>query len=436
MNEKVIFWISFLIPGSGHLMMKKMKMAIGGFLFTIVSWIAAFQYLIPSIMQSFQYHSEGEYEGAWTIGAESYIDDSFLILVLAVFSAACLIALLLVNYGFARDARNTKRLIDNGEVTLSLKEKLQVIAPDAVPQAIIAPSFIFMFLIMFVPAIVSILIAFTNYKTPVLPPAFLVEWEGVGNFVDLFQDPRLSTAFTDTLAWSLIWTFSATMLTLFLGVFLAVICNNKNIKGKKFFRTVYLLPWAVPAFLTILIFQIFFSRHGAMNTIVMPFFTGTEYDFATSIGFLLSPEIAKVTIILIQGWLGFPYIYVLVTGILQTIPDDLYEAANIDGGNPWTNFWDITFPIIIASAAPTMITQFTFNFNNVMIFYLLVTDIPKEVGAMYGPLETIASLGYKLMTEQEFSTAAVFTLLTSVVVSAVVLWSWIKTGAFKKEDVM
>ncbi len=149
----------------------------------------------------------------------------------------------------------------------------------------------------------------------------------------------------------------------------------------------------------------------------------------------MDPNIAKVVIILIQGWLGFPYIYVLVTGILQTIPADLYEAANIDGGNPWSNFWDITFPIVMASAAPTMITQFTFQFNNVVIIYLLTGSVVKDIGSTYGPLETIASMGYQLMLDAEFSTAAVFTLITSVIVSSVVLWSWIKTGAFKREEV-
>ncbi len=436
MSDKLIFWISFLIPGSGHILMKRTKAGVLGVLFTIAAWVVSVIFLIPNILASFVYHNDGGYEGQWTLGAQEITDDSFLILITTVFSVAVIAVFILVAYAFARDARNAKKTINSGEVVLTFKEKAKAIAPDAIPQLVIAPSFAFMFVIMFVPAIVSILIAFTNYRSHIVPPGFLVSWEGLDNFAALFSDPRLTSAFTDTLSWSLIWTFCATMLTLVLGVVLAILCNNKHIKGKKFFRTVYLLPWAVPAFLTILIFQIFFSRHGAMNSIVLPLFTGSEYSFETAVGFLLDADLAKVTVILIQGWLGFPYIYVLVTGILQTIPDDLYEAANIDGGNPWSNFWDITFPIIMSSAAPTMITQFTFNFNNVMIFYLLVTDIPKEVGSMYGPLETIASLGYNLLVQQEFSTAAVFTLLTSLVVSGVVLFSWIKTGAFKKEDVM
>ena len=90
----------------------------------------------------------------------------------------------------------------------------------------------------------------------------------------------------------------------------------------------------------------------------------------------------------------------------------------------------------MTSATPTLITQFTFNFNNVVIIYLLTDSVVKEVGSLYGPLETIASLGYKLTIEAEYSTAAVFTLITSTFVGFVVLFTWMKTGAFSKEDMM
>ncbi len=437
MHKTAIFGLSFIIPGSGHLILKQYKRAIFALLYTAITWYATITVLIPSIAQSFMYHISGPYEGSWVIGMVEYEDDSFILLMGTVFSIACIIAFLFINYWIARDARNTKVSLDAGEEILTFKERARALAPEAVPNAIASPAFVLMFLFLIVPSIVSILIAFTNYRTPILPPAYLLEWEGLGNFERLFSDERLTKVFTDTLGWTLTWTFCATMLTLVLGILLAVLCNNKHVKGKKFFRTVYLLPWAVPAFLTILIFEIFFSRIGTMNTIVIPFFTGVEYEMGNAVPFLTDANIMKVLIILIQGWLGFPYIYVLVTGVLQTIPDDLYEAAGMDGGNAWSNFWDITFPIVFASASPTFITQFTFNFNIVVIIYLLTESVVKEVGDQYGPLETIASLGYKLMVEeQDFSTAAVFTLITSVIVSVVVLWSWVKTGAFKREDVM
>ena len=437
MNKRLIFFLSFLVPGTGHLLLKQYKRAIFGLIYTAITWFCTITALVPNIMKSFVNHISGDYAGSLVIGTTEYVDDSFMLLMGTVFSVACIIAFVAINYAFARDAKGVKIAIDCNEEVLSIRKKAQILAPEIIPNAIASPAFVLMFLFLIVPAIISILIAFTNYKNPILPPAYLLEWEGVSNFQKLFTDPRLGKAFTDTLGWTITWTICSTMLTLVLGILLAVLCNNKHIKGKKFFRTVYLLPWAVPAFLTILIFQIFFSKIGTMNTVVIPFFTGSEYSMGTAVPFLTDPNLMKIIIILIQGWLGFPYIYVLVTGILQTIPDDLYEASGIDGGNAWTNFWDITFPIVFASAAPTFITQFTFNFNNVVIIYLLTGSVVKGVGDVYGPLETIASLGYKLMTEeQDFTTAAVFTLITSTVVGAIVLWSWVRTGAFKREEVM
>ncbi len=436
MSEKFIFILTMLIPGSGQFINGETKKGIFGIVYMILAWVSTIFALVPTLMSVAVYNTAGDYAGSITIGATEMIDNSFYILVESIFAILVIGAFILVAFGFAYDAKRVRRSINEGETVLHTRERIKAMASDIIPHAVTAPSYILMFLFMIVPAIVSIAIVFTNYKKPVLPPAFLIEWVGFQNFANLFTDPSLSAVFKETFLWTFIWTFSATTLTIVLGTLLAVVMHNKKIKGKKFFRTVYLLPWAVPAFLTILIFQIFFSKVGAMNTIVLPFFTGTDYNPATAIGFLIDPNLAKMTVILIQSWLGFPFIFVLITGILQAIPDDLYEAAGIDGGNAWTNFWDITFPMIMIAAAPMLITQYTFNFNNVTIIYLLGSAVVKPVGAVYGPLETIASLGYQLTLDANYATAATFTLISSLIVSTIVLISWLKTGAFKNEEVM
>lgn len=436
MSEKFIFILSLLIPGSGQFINGEIKKGIFGIVYTALAWVSTIFVLLPTLLKVAVYNTGGDYTGAITIGATEMVDNSFYILVQSVFALLVIGAFIVVALGFAYDAKHVRRAINDGDTVLHTRDRIKAMSSDLIPHAVTAPSYILMFLFMIVPAIVSIAIVFTNYKKPILPPAFLIEWVGFENFLNLFTDPSLSAVFKETFVWTFIWTFSATTLTIVLGTLLAVIMHNKKIKGKKFFRTVYLLPWAVPAFLTILIFQIFFSKVGAMNTIVLPFFTGSEYNPSTAIGFLIDPNLAKMTIILIQSWLGFPFIFVLVTGILQAIPDDLYEAAGMDGGNAWTNFWDITFPMLMIAAAPMLITQYTFNFNNVTIIYLLGGAVVKPLGAVYGPLETIASLGYQLTLEANYATAATFTLISSLFVSTIVLISWLKTGAFKNEEVM
>ncbi len=436
MSERLIFMLTLLVPGLGQFINGETKKGIFGLVYAILAWISTLFGLLPTIMSVAVLHTGGDYAGSVTIGMTEMIDNSFYILVESIFAILVIAAFVIVAIGFAYDAKRVRKAINEGETVLHTRERIKAMASDIIPHAVTAPSYILMFLFMIIPAIVSVAIVFTNYKKPILPPAFLIEWVGFENFTNLFTDPSLVAVFKETFLWTFIWTFSATTLTIVLGTLLAVVMHNKKIKGKKFFRTVYLLPWAVPAFLTILIFQIFFSKVGAMNTIVLPFFTGTNYDPATAIGFLIDPNLAKMTVILIQSWLGFPFIFVLITGILQAIPDDLYEAAGIDGGNAWTNFWDITFPMIMIAAAPMLITQYTFNFNNVTIIYLLGSAVVKPVGAVYGPLETIASLGYQLTLDANYATAATFTLISSLIVSTIVLISWLKTGAFKNEEVM
>lgn len=428
----VIFLISLLIPGSFHLKFKRFKIGLAGIVLFLIEILTIVTFIIPNLLLLAYKQDDGKY----TIGAVPMEHDSFLILVGSVVGLLMIIAFFVINYFFARDARNIDQQLKEYGYAQSSIEKMREVSSELIPNAITLPKFILIFIFTIIPAIVSILVAFTNYRTPVLPPAFLIEWRGLDNFSKLVNDDATRSVFTDTFMWTMIWTLSASTLVIVLGTTLAVVANNKHIRGKKFFRTVYILPWAVPAFLTILVFQVFFSKIGTMNTVVMPFLTGEDYSVSNAIGFLLNKDSARILIILIQGWLGFPYVFILVTGVLQTIPDDLYEASSIDGGGPVTNFFDITLPLILISVAPVFITQFTFNFNNVTIIYLLGEATVKDVGSLYGPLETISSLGFRLMIDAKYNEAAVFTLITSTLVAIVVLFTWIRMGAFKNEEVM
>ncbi|PKG40459.1 carbohydrate ABC transporter permease [Psychromonas sp. Urea-02u-13] len=432
MSQRFIFWLSMVIPGSGHMLLRRVRETLFGFSLLALEILVYFQFILPN----FRLLAVEQANGKITIGLERFVDDSFLIMVGSTLGAIMLLVFVALHYGFARDAKDVKRQIDINGFAITFTEKVRGLSHEIVPNIITAPKFILLFAFSFLPAIVSIAVAFTNYKRPILPPAFLLEWKGFSNFERLFTNERLASGFWDTLTWTMTWTFCASVLTIVLGTVLAVVANNKNIRGKKFFRTVYILPWAVPAFLTILVFQLFFSKVGGMNTMVIPFFTGNEYDVSTAIGFFLNADYAKITIILIQAWLGFPYVFILVTGVLQTIPDDLYEASSIDGGNAWTNFFDITLPLILISVAPVFITQFTFNFNNVTIVYMLGEATVQTVGAVYKPLDTISSLGFRLMMDAKYNEAAVYTLIASTFVGAIVLYTWLKAGAFKNEEVM
>jgi len=140
---------------------------------------------------------------------------------------------------------------------------------------------------------------------------------------------------------------------------------------------------------------------------------------------------------MMQGWLGFPYIYVLTLGILQSIPNDLYEAAYIDGANAWQKFRNITLPMILAVAAPTLISQYTFNFNNFSIIYLFNAGGPGSVGGGAGSTDILISWIYRLTTgtAPQYSMAAAVTLIISIIVIGISMIAFKKLHAFDMEDV-
>ena len=175
---------------------------------------------------------------------------------------------------------------------------------------------------------------------------------------------------------------------------------------------------------------------GSINTQVIPFINQLPFVDISAISWKTDPNWTKVAIILVQGWLGFPYIYVMVTGILQSISEDLYEAAKIDGANAWQRFSNITLPAVFLVAAPTFITQYTGNFNNFSMIYLFNNGGPGSVGGGAGSTDILISWIYKLTTgtSPQYSMASAITLIISIIVICVSLLVFKKTNAFNMGD--
>ena len=210
---------------------------------------------------------------------------------------------------------------------------------------------------------------------------------------------------------------------------MAILVNQKDLKLKRFIRTMFVLPWAVPGFVTILVFAgMFNDSFGAINNDILAFFSISPIPWMTDALW------TRVALILIQGWLGFPYIFIVTTGILQSIPEDLYEAAVIDGATSWDKFMNITLPVILTSMAPTLITQYTFNFNNFNIIYLFNGGGPATPGSTAGGPDILVSWIYKLtMQSSQYALAAALTILLSVFVIAIAMWQFRKSNSFNQE---
>ena len=182
--------------------------------------------------------------------------------------------------------------------------------------------------------------------------------------------------------------------------------------------------------------NIFNDTAGAINVQVLPWLNHLPFVEIGSIPWKTDPFWSKTALILIQGWLGFPYIYVMVTSILQAIPEELYEAAKIDGASAFQSFRNITLPSIFLVAAPTFITQYTGNFNNFSMIYLFNQGGPGSIGNNAGSTDILISWIYKLTTggSPQYSVAAAVTLMISGIVIVVSMISFKKTTAFEMED--
>ena len=151
---------------------------------------------------------------------------------------------------------------------------------------------------------------------------------------------------------------------------------------------------------------------------------------------MTDPFWAKIALIMIQTWLGFPFIFAMTTGILQSIPGELYEAATVDGATAWQQFRKITLPLVLYATAPILITQYTFNFNNFSIIYLFNGGYPAVAGQDAGGTDILISWIYKLtMTSAQYGKAAL-TMILSLIVITVALWQFKRTKSFQEEDMM
>lgn len=427
-NPKKAMWLS-LIPGLGQIYNK--QKAKGAIFLAVTALFLV--YFLGS--------GAGELAKLVTLGTVRGQDNSLFILIRGAFHLIITIVYFLFYALNIKDAGTVAKRINNGiAIPKTLKDMLHAIYENGFPYLLIIPSYIAMTFAIIFPVLVTLMIAFTNYDFKHTAPTTLLDWIGFQNFTNMWTLSTFRSAFTSVLGWTLIWALAASTLQIVLGILTAIIANQPFVKGKRIFGVIFLLPWAVPAFITILTFSNMFNDSvGAINAQVLPLFAKIfPFLDGVLIPWKTDPTWTKIALIMMQGWLGFPYIYVLTLGILQSIPNDLYEAAYIDGANGWQKFRNITFPMILAVAAPTLISQYTFNFNNFSIIYLFNDGGPGSVGGNAGSTDILISWIYKLTTSNstpQYSMAAAVTLIVSVIVISISMIAFKKLHAFDMEDV-
>ncbi|MFC4386758.1 carbohydrate ABC transporter permease [Gracilibacillus marinus] len=345
-----------------------------------------------------------------------------------------LISLIILAFGLGiyayniLDARKDAKARALGKSNPTLLQGIRDFYNNGFPYFMILPGLLMLLFIVVLPLIFMIGLAFTDYNQYNAPPRNLLNWVGFNNFIDLLNIDIWKETFFSVFTWTIVWTVIATTLQIGLGLFLALLVNDKRIKFKRTIRTVLILPWAVPAFVSILIFSALFNpTFGAINRDILS-------QFNVMIPWLSDPFWAKVALIMIQTWLGFPFVFALFTGVLQSVPQDMYEAADVDGGSRWQKFRFITLPHLLFATAPLLIMQYAGNFNNFNIIYLFNEGNPAVRGQNAGGTDILISWVYKLTFEtNNYNMAAAITIIMGLIVMGFAFFQFRKTASFKEE---
>jgi arabinogalactan oligomer/maltooligosaccharide transport system permease protein len=212
---------------------------------------------------------------------------------------------------------------------------------------------------------------------------------------------------------------------------LALMINKKGIKFKKMWRTVFIVTAAVPQFVSLLLMSQLLTDQGALNTILKQFGLIQQ-----SIPFLTDATLARMSVVIINIWVGIPYTMLITTGILMNIPEDLYESARIDGAGPFITFTKITMPYMLFVTTPYLITQFVGNINNFNVIYLLTRGNPLSTDYFQaGKTDLLITWLYKqTVNEQNYNLASAIGIITFILVATFSLLIYNSSKSAKKES--
>ncbi|WP_204466736.1 carbohydrate ABC transporter permease [Shouchella xiaoxiensis] len=360
-------------------------------------------------------------------------DHSIFLMIEGIIFLICGLLFLWMYYLNIRDARRVGFARDQGIAPNKFKKTLLVFSEKGFPYFLLMPSVVFTSFLTILPLIFGIAIAFTNYSAPNhIPPASLVDWVGFQTFIDLFNMKTWNRTFIGVFSWTFVWAILATVTTFFTGMFFAVLLNSKGIRFQKFWRSIYILPWAIPSFVSILIMRnLFNGEFGPINQYL-------DFIGLAAVPWLSDPNWAKFTLVVVNIWFGFPFWMVLMSGVMTSIDRELYDASQVDGANARQQFRKITLPIVMFSTAPLLIMQFAGNFNNFNLIYLLTQGGPVNVNYSYaGSTDILISWIYKLTLDQsQFAMASVVSILIFIALAGISIWNFRRTRAFKEEDTM
>jgi ABC-type sugar transport system permease subunit len=250
------------------------------------------------------------------------------------------------------------------------------------------------------------------------------DFVGLRNFERVVSDPRLTGAFFGVFTWTFIFAGISVLLCFMLGLALALVFNDDKLPLKGLFRTLAIIPYTIPGFISALIWV------GLLNPNFGPINSFLNSTFGVNPLWFTDGTLAKVAIFIVNTWLGYPYMLIVVLGALQSIPGDLYEAAQIDGASAWQRFRTITFPLLMVAVAPLLIGSFAFNFNNFTLIDLVTEGGPATPGSTTpaGQTDILISYSFRLAFAagrgNDYAFAAAISIFIFAIVAGITMFNF------------
>jgi len=425
--------LSVVLMGAGLLFHGQITKGILVFLFEIAFWFymitAGFSNL--SMLPSLGTQEQGK---VWNEAKQIYEytagDNSQQILLAGVITCFVIAGIIMLWILQLRQSYSLQKQIGRGEKVPGLKDDIRALFDGNLHITLMTLPCIGILIFNIVPLVYMISMAFTTYSKE-NDHLILFDWDGVNQFLRVLNmNGNIGRQFWHVLAWTIVWAIFATFLNYILGMILAMIINRKDTKGKAFWRFCFVLSIAVPQFVTLMIMNIMLQPSGAVNVLLKNLGLITE-----SIPFWSNKMIARITIIVINLWVGIPYTMLQVTGILQNIPAELYEASKMDGAGPVKTFFKITLPYMLFVTTPYLIASFVGNINNFNVIYLLSGGGPTYVGDTAGQTDLLVTWLYKLTVEQQYyNLGAVIGIMTFVILTIITLITYRNSSSYKNEE--
>lgn len=429
----IITKLSLLIMGLGNICHKQiikglMFLAIeaGYILFMIKSGIYNLS-MLPSLGTQEQVEVWNEKKGIFEYMAG---DNSLLILLYGVATVFLTIAFIIAWKESVKSSYKAEVLAKEGKHLNTFNEDIKSLFNQNLHKLLLSLPLTGVLAFTVLPLVFMITMAFTNYSKQ-NDHLVLFDWVGLANFKKILNmQDAIGQTFWSVLGWTIIWAIFATFLNYIFGMILAIVINRKETHAKGFWRFCFVLSIAVPQFVSLLIMRTMLNESGAVNVLLknagiinksLPFWTDATW--------------ARVTVIVINLWVGIPYTMMQVTGILKNIPAELYEAAKIDGATSVQTFFKITLPYMLFVTTPYLITTFTGNINNFNVIFLLSGGNPTPVGKTAGKTDLLVTWLYKLTVDKQFfNLGAVIGIMTFIVLAIVALVTYRNSGSYKDEE--